>query len=332
MLCYTDIIMRALIIGGAGYIGSVTAHLFTDANHEVVVLDNLSTGHKTNLPEGAVFIEGDVTDIGSLRHAFEDKDFDVVLHFAAKIRADESLKKPKLYIDTNCGGVTNALEVTTKFGVENYIFSSSAAVYGDPGVFPIGEDTPIAPINPYGTSKAMAELACKSYGLGKGINWLALRYFNAAGTYKHIGPDKLYSSQLIPAIIRAARNNEVFKIFKNTDSSGDGSCTRDFVHVADIARAHLLAAEKMVEKKQKLNRSINLGCGTEVSVLDVAKSLEKVGNVTVKYELVASRPGDPARSVASTKMASDQLGWSTEYDLTKILEDAWLWSLRAKTV
>jgi UDP-glucose 4-epimerase len=310
--------MRVLIIGGAGYIGGVTAQLAAEQGFDVTVFDDLSSGLKKNLPRGARFVEGDVRSRGDLRRAFKDARPDVVIHFAAKILVPESVEKPYDYLATNSLGVLNSVEAATEFGVMHYILSSTAAVYGAPKQFPITEDQPTVPINPYGESKLIAEHVLRSYQQSRGLNWLAFRYFNVAGAYGGVGPDYPFVSHLIPALLDSSRQGKPFTLYGTDYDTVDGTCVRDYVHVEDIGRAHLLAAEKMVAG-ERICQPINLGSATGFSVRQVANEFLIVTGKTLEIVEGPRRPGDPDKLVASNRRAKELLNWAPKKDLTAII-------------
>lgn len=317
--------MRVLVAGGAGFIGSITGRLFSAAGHKVAVFDNLSTGHRHNLQKTPLII-GDLRNPEQVEAVFQDHKFDLVLNFAAKIQVEESIGSPKDYIENNVFGTLNLIDAAVRAGVKNFIFSSTAAVYGQPKTLPISEDAPKAPINPYGLGKYLVEQVLYSYQKTHSLGWLALRYFNAAGAYNGIGPDYPFITHLIPQAIESALAKNELKVFGGDYPTPDGTCVRDFVHVKDIARAHLLAAEKMTQN-QAFNQAINLGSGQGYSILEVIKTLEKSLGYPVNYQIKARRPGDPAELVASNTLAKTTLGWQPEADLAEIIQDALDWRL-----
>ncbi len=315
--------MKVFIAGGAGYIGATTAHLFRQAGHEVVVFDNLSTGHRHNVPD-FTFIEADLADTAAIAKALDGQNYDVVLDFAAKIRVDESVTMPKEYFESNTLNVVNLADATVKAGINHLIFSSTAAVYGEPESVPIDESAPIRPLNPYGMSKYLAEKVLESYQTTDGLNWVAFRYFNAAGAYKQIGPDYPFTSHLLPSIIQAFLNKQVVQVFGSDYDTPDGTCLRDYIHVVDVAAAHVLAAEKMVAGT-RLNQALNLGTSKGHSVLEMIKAVEAAVDGKVDYELTDRRPGDSSQIIASGERAGQLLGWKPEHSLEQIVADAVRW-------
>lgn len=322
--------MHILIIGGAGYIGSVTAHLAVEHGHQVTIFDNLSSGLEKNIPNTAAFIQGDVTSTTDISALFYNSKFDVVLHFAAKILVPESVKAPYDYLHTNAFGVLNSVENATKSGVRNYILSSTAAVYGIPETLPIREDANKAPINPYGESKLIAEHILSSYEQSVELNWLAFRYFNVAGAYNNIGPDYPFVSHVIPALLDRSLKNQVFTINGTDYDTPDGTCVRDFVHVYDIARAHIMAAEKM-STSTKFCTAINLGSSTGYSVKQIVDEFLHTSGKKLTVQTAPRRDGDPDSLLADASKAKVFLDWQPTKTLPEIIDDhiAWYDSLPA---
>ncbi len=316
--------MKILIIGGSGYIGAVTAHIASEHQHEVTILDNNSSGLDDNVPKGAQFIKADITDQAAIEKVFSDASYDVVMHFAARILVPESMKRPYDYIYTNSFGVLNVVEAATKSGVKNYILSSSAAVYGAPKEFPITEDSLKKPVNPYGESKLIAEHILSSYEQALNLNWAAFRYFNVAGAYAGVGPDYPFVSHVIPALFDAAYKNKPFTINGNDYATDDGTCVRDFVHVADIGRAHVIAAEKMLNG-ETLSQPLNLGSSSGYSVKQITDQFIASTGKQLDVSYAPRRPGDPDKLVASNERAHAILGWEPELGLEAIITDQAKW-------
>lgn len=315
--------MKVLIAGGAGYIGGVTTRLFEEAGHEVIVLDNLSTGHAYNL-KSTKLLQIDLTDSQAVDALLDEHKFDAILDFAAKIQVEESTREPKLYFTNNAFGALNLVDAAVKKGMKNFIFSSTAAVYGEGTGGAVGEDDPKDPINPYGASKYIMEQILHSYGLSHDLNWVAFRYFNAAGGYQGIGPDYPEVTHLISRAIEAILGNGELTVFGSDYDTADGTGVRDYVHVYDIAQAHVIAAEKMVAG-EKFNQPINLGSNHGSTVLEVIAALETVSGKKVPYIMGSRRAGDPGKLIASNDRAKKLLGWSTTKDLGQIAKDAWDW-------
>lgn len=312
-----------LVVGGAGYIGGTTSQIFSKGGHQVTVFDNLSTGHRRNIA-GLTFVQGDILKPDDLTELFADQDFDIVLHFAAKIRVDESVTEPKTYLVNNTFGALNVIDAAALAGVKNFVFSSSAAVYGEPAHIPVTENSPTQPINPYGTSKRMTEMILEEYGRSKDLNWVALRYFNAAGAYQSIGPDYPFTTHLIPSAISALLAGKTLQVFGTDYDTPDGSCVRDYVHVADLAGAHLKAAELMLSGT-KLQTAFNLGSGQGSSVLEIISAIEKAAGQKVSFEAAPRRAGDPARLLADASQAKERLGWTPTKSLDDIVSDTLAW-------
>lgn len=316
--------MRILIIGGAGYIGGATTHIAVQHGHEVTVFDNLSSGLPTNLPTEVSFVEGDVRSTEDINKVFNAGEYDVVLHFAAKILVPESMEQPYEYLKANSFGVLNAVEAATASGVKHYVLSSTAAVYGVPDSFPINEDSPKAPINPYGESKLIAEHILSSYHEARDLNWLAFRYFNVAGAYDGVGPDYPFVSHVIPALLDRAYKGQPFFINGRDYDTKDGTCVRDFVHVYDIGRAHVVAAEKMLAG-QSFNTAINLGSSVGSSVKEIVDTFLAVTQKHLEITYGERRAGDPDKLVASNNKAKALIGWQPEKTLRDIIVDHTTW-------
>jgi UDP-glucose 4-epimerase len=318
--------MRILIIGGAGYIGGVTAHIAIERGHEVVIFDDLSSGLTTNLPSSAQFIQGNVTDQADVSRIFENNaTYDIVMHFAAKILVPESMEQPYEYLHVNSFGLLNVVDAASKQGIKNYILSSSAAVYGISKEFPITEDSLKQPVNPYGESKLIAEHVLASYQESTDLNWLAFRYFNVAGAYANVGPDYPFISHLIPTLLDRAYKKVPFTINGSDYDTDDGTCVRDFVHVADIGRAHVIAAEKMVNDDTRFNTAINLGSAEGYSVQQIVDQFRSTTGKHLEILHSQRRPGDPSKLVASNKRAKELLNWRPELELDVIIRDHSEW-------
>jgi UDP-glucose 4-epimerase len=318
--------MKALIVGGAGFIGGTTTRLFIEAGYDVVVLDNLSTGHRHNL-EGVKLIEGDVDNAALLQKLFADHQFDIVLDFAAKIQVGESMQEPKLYYQNNTLGPLVLLDEAVRAGIKHFIFSSTAAVYGNPAHSPVVETAPLDPQSPYGISKYLAEWLLKSYKITHQLNWVALRYFNAAGAYGRIGPDYPFRTHLLPSVIHAQLRDEPVQIFGTDYDTPDGTAVRDYIHVADVAAAHVAAAERMVGGT-KVCRAVNLGTGRGYSVLEIIAAVERLSGRPVKRTNGARRPGDPASYYASNMLAKELFGWEPKRSFDDIVRDALAWQTK----
>tara|TARA_B100000963_G_scaffold302596_1_gene275579 strand:- start:21407 stop:22378 length:972 start_codon:yes stop_codon:yes gene_type:complete len=321
--------MKLLIPGGAGYIGSHMVRYAQEHNHEVVVLDNFSTGNDWSIKDCEV-IEANLVDQENLLKLLKGRKFDGVIHFAAKSLVGESLKEPSLYYQNNLVGSLNLIDVMIKNDINNLVFSSSAAIFGNPKMDKISESHIKNPINPYGKSKLMVENILEDLCLSTGLNALCLRYFNAAGAHKsgEIGESHEPETHLIPSILKAVLDNKTdLKVFGNDYNTHDGTCIRDYVHVEDLANAHLLGLENM--KKLKGFSAFNLGNGSGFSVLDIIKECEKVTNTKISYQVEKKREGDPAILVADNKLANNELNWKPKYKkINEIIESAWMWHSR----
>jgi UDP-glucose 4-epimerase len=316
--------MKLLIIGGAGYIGGVTAHMAQEAGHKIDILDNLSTGREYNVPNDANLIKGDLCDRQFVQSVFQKTNYDAVMNFAARILVPESMQKPYEYFYTNSFGVLNAIDAAVNSGVKNYIFSSSAAVYGDPEQTPISEDSPTNPVNPYGASKLITEKLLRSYQITHDLNWAAMRYFNVAGAYNGVGTDYPYVSHIIPMLLTDMRSQKPARLFGDDYDTPDGSTIRDYVHVADVASAHLLALAKMTGGT-KINQPINLGSHHGYSVKEVIATFNKVTNAKMATDIQPRRAGDPARLYATNDRAKQLLGWEPKRNLEQMIQDHYNW-------
>lgn len=316
--------MKILVTGGAGFIGGVTQYLLAEAGHEVVVFDNLScNGNTHNIHHKAHFIDGDIRSRKDLERAFEYSDYDCIIHFAAKLSVPESVEDPFLYFDNNVRGSTRLAEVALKHGVRNIIFSSTCSMYQSQDE-PVDENVPIAPLNPYAHSKRMVEQMLEALGQAKKLNWLSLRYFNAAGAYRHIGPVYRTKTALFVRLMDMVANDKPLQVYGSDYDTRDGTAIRDYIHVKDLAKAHVLAAEKIGEGK-KFKTYINLGTGTGSTVLEVIKAFEAAIERPVKHEIVDRRKGDPQTVYADPAKAKELLGWEAKKSLEKMVKDAWRW-------
>ncbi|MDA8796847.1 UDP-glucose 4-epimerase GalE [Luminiphilus sp.] len=318
--------MKLLIPGGAGYIGSHMVRYAQEHGHEVVVLDDFSTGHEWAVKDCEI-LRVNLLDQDNLSQLLKGRYFDGVIHFAAKSLVGESVKKPSLYYRNNVVGTLNLVNEMLQNDVNNLVFSSTAAIFGNPVTDKIAEDHPKNPINPYGQSKLMVENMLQDICSANDFNATCLRYFNAAGAHEsgEIGEAHNPETHLIPNILKAALSNESsLKVFGNNYPTPDGTCVRDYVHVTDLAQAHMLGLDYM--KKNKGFSAFNLGGGDGASVLDVIKRCELVFNVEIGYQLDCPREGDPAVLMADIAIAKSALGWIPECSsIENILESAWRW-------
>lgn len=310
--------MRVLVVGGAGYIGSHTVYELLRANHEVIVLDNLSTGHKSFVPKNVKLYVLDITNEKDVEHVFKHEKIDAVMHFAAKIVVPESVEKPLDYYYNNVEGVRVLLASVVKYGIKHFVFSSTAAVYGDAkGV--CHETDVLAPINPYGETKLAVEKMIKWTANAHNLKFVIFRYFNVAGADKtlEIGYKNNQATHLIPIANEAALGiREQLNIYGNDYETRDGTCVRDYVHVTDLAQAHVLGVEYLL--KGGKSETMNLGSNQGFSVLEVVKTLEEI--TPVKYKFAPRRDGDPALLVASNDKAKNILGWEPKLTLKDMIK------------
>ncbi len=319
--------MKVLVVGGAGYIGShLVRAMKASRDFEPVVLDNLCLGHKEAVRE-ATLVQGDLNDRASLEAVFEKFDFGAVMHFASFIAVGESVSDPAKYYQNNVVGTFNLLEVMRKRGINYFIFSSTAAVYGIPKVVPIPEETELAPINPYGRTKLVIEQILEDFDRAYGLKSVRFRYFNAAGAAADgaIGEDHKPETHLIPVAIQALMGKrEVLNIMGGDYPTPDGTCIRDYIHVEDLAEAHILGL-KWLETNKK-SEVFNLGTGSGYSVKQVVDTIEKVTGKKVPVIMAERRPGDPPELVAASDKAKQVLIWGPKLsDLATIVKTAWEW-------
>jgi UDP-glucose 4-epimerase len=316
--------VKVLVTGGAGYVGSFTAKRLLAEGHAVVVLDNLSQGHREGVPKGADLVVGDICDAAFLDDVFAQSDLDAVMHFAAETVVATSMTDPQRYFHTNVTGGLVLLDTMLRHGTQRLVFSSSAAVYGIPEKAPIRENHPKEAVNSYGESKWLFECILKWYGRAYGLLHISFRYFNAAGSGHGIGEDHRPETHLIPIVLGAALGlRDGVTIFGNDYPTPDGTCVRDYVHVEDIAAAHVLALDHLESLRSDV---FNLGLGRGYSVRDVVDVTKQVTGADFPVHLGPRRPGDPAVLVASPEHAQDVLGWRPQHtELTDIIRSAWEW-------
>ncbi|MBE4739922.1 UDP-glucose 4-epimerase GalE [Streptomyces caniscabiei] len=309
---------KYLVTGGAGYVGSVVAQHLLEAGHEVVVLDNLSTGFREGVPAGATFIEGDIRDAGK----WLDDSFDAVLHFAAFSQVGESVVKPEKYWDNNVGGTMALLAAMREANVRKLVFSSTAATYGEPETTPIVESAPTRPTSPYGASKLAVDHMITGEAAAHGLGAVSLRYFNVAGAYGSCGERHDPESHLIPLVLQVAQGRrDAISVFGEDYPTPDGTCVRDYIHVADLADAHLLALDAAQPGEHLI---CNLGNGNGFSVREVIETVRRVTGHPIPEVVAPRRAGDPATLVASAATARERLGWNpSRADLAEIVADAW---------
>jgi UDP-glucose 4-epimerase len=322
---------RILVTGGAGYVGAVSVEAFVAAGHDVVVLDDLSTGHRSAVPDGARLIVGDYTDRATAAAVFAEEAIDAILHCAARSLIGESIAQPARYFGDNVGGGIVFLEAARNAGVMRFVLSSSAAVYGVPDATPILEDAPLRPINPYGESKRSLEAAMAWYGRAYGMRTVSLRYFNVAGATDMIGEDHDPETHLIPAILGAAEADRTISIFGGDYPTRDGTNVRDYIHVTDLADAHLRAIEATAaaEGDPRIDDDLlvcNLGNGDGFTNLEVLRAAEAIVGRAIPHRIGPRRPGDPPTLVASATRAADVLHWRPQRpSLEEMVRSAWAW-------
>ncbi|MCX8003190.1 MAG: UDP-glucose 4-epimerase GalE [Anoxybacillus mongoliensis] len=315
-----------LVCGGAGYIGSHAVYRFIEKGEQVVVVDNLQTGHRKAIHPDALFYEGDIRDRHFLSNIFKKHEIDTVIHFAANSLVGESVKQPLAYYNNNVYGTEVLLDVMNEHGVKQIVFSSTAAVYGEPKQIPIQEEDETNPESPYGETKLAIEKMMKWVNVAYGIRYISLRYFNVAGAYgTMIGEDHRPETHLIPLILQVPLGKrEAIHIFGDDYDTHDGTCIRDYIHVLDLVDAHMLAVEKLRNGGE--SDIYNLGNGNGFSVKEVVEAARHVTGHPIPTKIVPRRPGDPARLVASSEKAKRELGWQPRYTaIEEIVASAWEW-------
>ncbi|MGA4791142.1 UDP-glucose 4-epimerase GalE [Nocardia sp. AB354] len=312
--------MKLLVTGGAGYVGGVCAQVLVQDGHEVVVVDDLSTGNAEGVPAGAKFVDGDIATTGV--ELIESESFDGVLHFAAQSLVGESVQQPEKYWYGNVVKTLALLEAIRRTQTPRLVFSSTAAVYGEPELVPILESAPTRPTNPYGASKLAIDHAITSYAVAHGLAATSLRYFNVAGAYGGLGENRVVETHLIPLILQTALGHrDSISVFGTDYPTPDGTAVRDYIHIRDLARAHVLA---LAQSRPGEHRIFNLGSGTGFSVREVISACERVVGRPIPAVDAPRRAGDPAVLIASSAKAIDELGWQPEHnDLDEIVSDAW---------
>jgi UDP-glucose 4-epimerase len=318
--------VRVVVTGGAGYIGSTAVARLIARGDDVVVIDNLTQGHREALPNGVPLAEIDICDLSAVTSTLQEHRPDVVLHFAALTIAPESVRDPAPYWRVNTGGTLNVLNAMRDAGVPAIVFSSTAAVYGTPERIPIPEDAPLQPINPYGASKLAAERAVASYAEAYGLSYAALRYFNVAGACGEVGEDHRPETHLIPSALDAAAGwRDPLSVFGTDFPTPDGTAIRDYVHVEDLIDAHFLALDRIVAGDNTLG-AVNLGTRGGASVREVLDAVERVTGTPVPTVYIGRRPGDPAILVADASRAETVLGWQPHRSgLDEMVGSAWGW-------
>ena len=318
--------MKILVVGGAGYIGSHMIKRFQSTDHQIDVLDNLSTGFKENSQNYKLHI-CDLSNKGQVHKILKENEYEMVMHFASSINVGESYDHPMKYYENNVTNTLNLLECMIDLKILNFIFSSTAAVYGEPKSIPIKEEQKLSPINPYGKTKSVVESILSDYDKSYGLKYISLRYFNACGAHIDgtIGERHNPETHLIPLILQTAsgrRNN--FKIYGDDYKTKDGTCIRDYIHVMDIAEAHLLSLEKLIQTQT--SDIYNIGNKQGYSVREIIDVVEKVTQIKISYEISEKRKGDPAELIADNSKISEKLNWKAKYsDLYTIINTAWEW-------
>ena len=319
--------MAILICGGAGYIGSHAVHALIEKGEQVVIVDNLQTGHRGALNPKAKFYEGDIRDASVLDKIFTENKVEAVIHFAANSLVGESMEKPLLYFNNNVYGMQVLLEAMVRHGVDKIVFSSTAATYGEPKRVPIHEDDETCPTNTYGETKLTMEKMMKWVSRANGVRYVSLRYFNAAGALPDgsIGEDHATETHLIPLILQVPTGRrDHITVFGDDYPTPDGTCLRDYIHVVDLADAHVLALEYL--RKGGASDIFNLGNGQGFSVKEMIAAAEKATGRSIKVEIGARRAGDPAQLIASSEKARSVLGWKPQFtDVEQVIGTAWRW-------
>ncbi|SDB82136.1 UDP-glucose 4-epimerase [Pelagirhabdus alkalitolerans] len=319
--------MNVLVLGGAGYIGSHAVYQLIEKNHHVIVIDNLSTGHRDAIHPDAQFYPGDIRDINFLHEVFENEQIDAVIHFAANSLVGESMEDPLKYFDNNVYGTQVLLQAMHAFGIKNIVFSSTAATYGEPEVVPITEDMPAVPTNTYGETKRTMEKMMHWCEKAYDMRYVSLRYFNVAGARSDavIGEDHHPETHLIPIVLQVALGQrEHINIFGDDYPTEDGTCIRDYIHVEDLIDAHIKAVEYLAAGGE--SNIFNLGSSNGFSVKEIIEAARNVTNHPIPEVVAERRAGDPSQLIASSEKAKKQLGWHpTRTEIHRILSDAWRW-------
>jgi UDP-glucose 4-epimerase len=313
--------MKILVVGGAGYIGSICAEVLLDQKHEVAIFDNLSEGHRGAVDPRAEFTEGDLADRKATAETLARLSPDAVMHFAANALVGESMQNPSKYFRNNVSNGLNLLDAMIAANVRRLVFSSTCATFGPPERLPIDEETPQRPINPYGESKVAFEKVLRWYDAIHGLRFVSLRYFNAAGASEKFGEDHRLETHLIPNVLKVALGQKThLEIFGTDYETPDGTCIRDYIHIKDLAQAHILALETAT------SAFYNLGTGGGSSVREVIESCRKITGGPIPVMEKSRRPGDPPRLIASSEKIKRELGWRPQFQtLEAIVESAWKW-------
>jgi UDP-glucose 4-epimerase len=316
--------MKILVTGAAGYIGSVCTEVLIARGHSVIALDDLSEGHQEAVDTRAVFCRVDLHDSRALNGVFQQHQIDAVMHFAALCLVEESVREPGRYYRANVSAGIDLLDAMLRHGVKRLIFSSTAATYGEPEKTPIPEDHRTSPMNPYGASKLLFERVLAEFRANSGLEYITMRYFNAAGASEKYGEDHCPETHVIPILLEAAKGQrDAFQVYGTDYPTADGTCVRDYVHIMDIAQAHALAVERISEFA---GRIYNIGNGHGFSVQQVLETATRVTGKKIDHRTAPRRPGDPAVLVASSERIRKELGWNPQFSsLEEIIRTAWNW-------
>jgi UDP-glucose 4-epimerase len=323
--------LKVLVTGGAGYIGSHFVKLLVESNYKVAVIDNLSRGHREAVPSNVHFEDIDLLDANSLSYFIQTQMPSVVVHFAAYAYVGESVKHPEIYYQNNVVGSLNLIRLCAENGVKNFVFSSTCSIYGNNAKIPIDESQPVNPINPYANTKLMIETILKDFEMSNGLKSISLRYFNAAGadSSAEIGESHNPEPHLIPIVLNTAlEKNKIVSVFGNDYNTADGTCIRDYIHVNDLAGAHLKALEYLNSGNE--STVINLGTGAGNSVLEIITKAKLITKKEIPFKFVNRREGDPAILIADNKKAKSLLGWAPKHSIEEIIQSAWKWHSNPK--
>ncbi len=317
--------MAILVTGGAGYIGSIVVEDLRTKGEKIVVLDNLSYGHKQAIDENVKFYEGNIGDEKLVSQIVKNHEIEACMHFSAFAYVGESVENPKIYYKNNVEQTLRLLDVLIENNIKKFVFSSTCATYGEPQKVPIDETHPQHPTNPYGWSKFMVERVLENYDAAYGLKFVALRYFNACGASEKCGEDHNPETHLIPLVLFAAQGKlSSISIFGDDYPTPDGTAIRDYIHISDLSQAHLLALEHL--RQNKNSEFINLGNGQGFSVKEVIETARKITGKNIEEKTAPRRAGDPSRLVADAKKAREVLGWNPQFpDIESIIESAWAW-------
>ena len=316
--------MQILVVGGAGYIGSHTVRSLLQKGYEVVVLDSLVSGHRKSVPTDVKFCQTDLADVERLRKVFQKNRIDAVIHFAACIEAGESMNDPKRFYRNNVVNTLNLLDAMLAANVKEIVFSSTAAIFGIPEAIPILEDAEKKPISVYGRTKLIVENILGDYDSAYGLKSICLRYFNAGGAGYDIGEDHNPETHLIPLVLQTALGKrKTIRVLGTDYPTKDGTCIRDYIHVLDLAEAHILALEELARTEK--SRQYNLGCGRGYSVREIIETARSLTNHPIPVAEVERRAGDPSVLIADSSKIRNELGWTPKFDLNDVIRSAWEW-------